>query len=159
AQAAIILVGDADQLPSIGPGQVLHDILQSERIPSIRLTEIHRQTEGSHIIVNAHRINRGEMPRFGSPGEVSDMFLFPALSAERAVRHVVDLVSSRIPQKFGFRSLRDVQVLAPMRAGPIGIDVLNAELQNVLNPPPGPRLPSNVRKAASSSPAARSCRP
>jgi exodeoxyribonuclease V alpha subunit len=75
------------------------------------------------------------MPRFGSAGETSDMFLFPAQSAEGAVRHVVDLVTSRIPQKFGFRSLRDVQVLAPMRAGPIGIDVLNAELQNVLNPP------------------------
>jgi exodeoxyribonuclease V alpha subunit len=135
AQASIVLVGDADQLPSIGPGQVLHDILQSERIPSIRLTEIHRQTEGSHIIVNAHRINRGELPRFGSAAEFSDMFLFPARSAEQAVRHVVDLVTSRIPHKFGFRSLRDVQVLAPMRTGPIGIDVLNAELQNVLNPP------------------------
>ncbi len=91
--------------------------------------------EGSHIIVNAHRINRGELPRFGSPNENSDMFLFPARSPEDAVRHVVDLVTSRIPQKFGFRSLRDVQVLAPMRSGAIGINVLNAELQNVLNPP------------------------
>ncbi|MEK6372597.1 MAG: ATP-dependent RecD-like DNA helicase [Acidobacteriota bacterium] len=134
-RAAIILVGDADQLPSIGPGQVLHDILQSERIPSIRLTEIHRQAEGSQIVLNAHRINRGELPRFGSISEGSDMFYFPASSPERAVRQVVDLVTTRIPQRFGFHSLRDVQVLAPMRSGPAGIHLLNAELQSALNPP------------------------
>jgi len=134
-EAALILVGDADQLPSIGPGQVLQDVLQSERIPSIRLTEIHRQAEGSHIIVNAHRINRGELPRYGSAGESSDMFLFRAVSPERAVRYVVELVTMRIPQKFGFHRLRDVQVLAPMRSGAIGVQLLNAELQRALNPP------------------------
>lgn len=80
--AAIVLVGDADQLPSIGPGQILHDILESGRVPSIRLTEIHRQLEGSDIIVNAHRINRGELPRFDAS---SDMFLFPVRSPEKAV--------------------------------------------------------------------------
>jgi exodeoxyribonuclease V alpha subunit len=134
-QAAIILVGDADQLPSVGPGQVLHDILRSDRVPSIRLTQIHRQAEGSQIVLNAHRINRGELPRFASSGDDSDMFHFPATSPERAVRHVVDLVTTRISRKFGFKSLRDVQVLAPMRSGPIGIDLLNAELQRALNPP------------------------
>jgi exodeoxyribonuclease V alpha subunit len=133
-QAAIILVGDADQLPSIGPGQVLHDILRSERIPSIRLTEIHRQTEGSQIVLNAHRINRGEFPRFGSARERSDMFFFPAESPEHAVHQVVELVATRIPRRFGFHPLRDVQVLAPMRSGSAGIDLLNAELQRAMNP-------------------------
>jgi len=133
--AALVLVGDADQLPSIGPGQVLHDILESKRLPVIRLTEIHRQAEGSHIIVNAHRINRGELPRFGAPDEQSYMFLFRAKSPERAVGHVIELVTTKIPQKFGFRTLRDVQVLAPMRKGPVGIDALNQALQNALNPP------------------------
>jgi exodeoxyribonuclease V alpha subunit len=134
-QAAIILVGDADQLPSIGPGQVLHDILRSERVPSIRLTEIHRQSEGSEIVVNAHRINKGRLPRFGSGSEWSDMFFFPAKSPEHAVRQVVELVAKRIPGRFGFHPLRDVQVLAPMRSGTVGIDLLNAELQRVMNPP------------------------
>ncbi|HEX7140303.1 MAG TPA: ATP-dependent RecD-like DNA helicase [Vicinamibacterales bacterium] len=133
-RAAIILVGDADQLPSIGPGQVLHDILRSERIPAIRLTQIHRQAEGSQIVLNAHRINRGELPQFASAAGGSDMFLFTASSPERAVRHVVDLVKTRIPKKFGFHSLRDVQVLAPMRNGTAGVHLLNAELQAVLNP-------------------------
>jgi exodeoxyribonuclease V alpha subunit len=135
AAAAIVIVGDADQLPSIGPGQVLHDILASERVPSIRLTEIHRQAAGSDIIANAHRINRGEHPRFGArPGE-SDMFLFPAKAPEVAVRHVVELVTERIPRQFGLKALRDVQVLAPMRNGTAGINLLNRELQRVINPP------------------------
>ena len=134
-KAAIILVGDADQLPSIGPGQVVHDILRSERIPSIRLTEIHRQTEGSQIVLNAHRIKRGALPRFGSRRADSDMFHFPARSSERAVHHVVELVTTRIPREFGFKSLRDVQVLAPMRSGAVGIDLLNAALQRAMNPP------------------------
>jgi exodeoxyribonuclease V alpha subunit len=129
-EAALILVGDADQLPSIGPGQVLHDVLRSERIPSIRLTEIHRQAEESRIIVNAHRIHGGERPRFGG-----DMFLFTARSPEQAVRHVVELVTARIPNKFGFHPLRDIQVLAPMRAGEIGVHLLNEQLQRALNPP------------------------
>lgn len=133
--AAIVMVGDADQLPSIGPGQVLHDILISERVPSIRLTEIHRQAAGSDIIANAHRINRGEHPKFGARVGESDMFLFPAKSAEVAVRHVVGLVTERIPQQFGLKALRDVQVLAPMRNGTAGIHLLNRELQRVINPP------------------------
>lgn len=134
AGGAIVLVGDADQLPSIGPGQVLHDILASARVPSIRLTEIHRQAAGSRIVVNAHRIIRGGLPAFGATNEETDMFLFKAYSPERAVEHVVDLVTTRIPRRFGFQSLRDVQVLAPMRNGPVGIHVLNSALQTALNP-------------------------
>lgn len=131
---SLILVGDADQLPSIGPGQVLHDILVSERIPAVRLTKIHRQAEGSDIITNAHRINRGESPRFRARDEASDMFHFRVTSPEEAVTRVVELVTERIPRRFGMRSLRDVQVLAPMRKGLVGIDGLNRELQRALNP-------------------------
>jgi exodeoxyribonuclease V alpha subunit len=134
-EAAIVLVGDADQLPSIGPGQVLHDILASARVPSVRLTEIHRQAAGSDIIANAHRIHRGEQPRFGARVGESDMFLFPAKSAETAVRHVVELVTERIPRQFQLKALRDVQVLAPMRNGTAGVHLLNRELQRAINPP------------------------
>jgi len=135
SDAAIVLVGDADQLPSIGPGQVLHDVLASERIPSIRLTEIHRQAEGSQIVLNAHRIHRGERPRFGKANETSDMFLFVADAPERAMTHVVDLVTKKIPQRFGFDPLREIQVLAPMRNGAIGVHLINEKLQAALNSP------------------------
>jgi exodeoxyribonuclease V alpha subunit len=135
AEAALILVGDADQLPSIGPGQVLHDILASARVPSVRLTQIHRQAAGSDIIANAHRINRGEQPRFGTRSAASDMFLFRAAAPEVALKHVVELVTQRIPTTFGLKALRDVQVLAPMREGSVGINALNRELQRVINPP------------------------
>jgi exodeoxyribonuclease V alpha subunit len=133
--AGIVLVGDADQLPSIGPGQVLYDILESGRVPSIRLTEIHRQAEGSDIIVNAHRINRGEMPLFNAKESRSETFLFPATLPEQAVARVVDVVTRGIPEKFGLKSLRDVQVLVPMRSGAVGVDALNEALQKSLNPP------------------------
>jgi exodeoxyribonuclease V alpha subunit len=135
ADAAIVLVGDADQLPSIGPGQVLHDILASGRVPSVRLTEIHRQAAGSDIIANAHRINRGEHPHFGVAGVASDMFLFKAPAPEVAVRRVVELVTERIPRQFGLKALRDVQVLAPMRNGSAGVNLLNRELQRAINSP------------------------
>ncbi len=134
-EAALVLVGDADQLPSIGPGQVLFDVIASGRVPSVRLTRIHRQAEESDIVVNAHRINAGEMPRFRKSGERTDMFLFPAANADEALQHVVDLVREKLPRKFGLKALRDVQVLAPMRNGTAGVNALNATLQRVLNPP------------------------
>ncbi|HYM59754.1 MAG TPA: ATP-dependent RecD-like DNA helicase [Thermoanaerobaculia bacterium] len=133
-KAGVVLVGDADQLPSVGPGQVLHDIIASERVPVVRLTHIHRQAEGSDIVLNAHRINRGERPRFRAAEEGSDMFRFRADSAEAAVNRIVELVTDRIPRRFGFHPLRDVQVLSPMRTGGVGVNVLNAELQRALNP-------------------------
>ena len=133
--AAIVLVGDADQLPSIGPGQVLYDILESGRVPSIRLTEIHRQAEGSDIIENAHRVRAGEMPLFGAAKDNAHTFLFPKPTPADAVACVVDVVTNRIPKTFGFRSLRDVQVLVPVRKGPVGVETLNEALQNALNPP------------------------
>jgi exodeoxyribonuclease V alpha subunit len=131
-EAALVLVGDADQLPSIGPGQVLHDVIASGSIPAVRLTRIHRQAEASDIIVNAHRINRGERPQFGND---RDLFLFAAATPEAALKHVVDLVTEKLPRKFGLRTLRDVQILSPMRNGSAGVIALNETLQRVLNPP------------------------
>jgi exodeoxyribonuclease V alpha subunit len=133
-EAGLILVGDADQLPSIGPGQVLHDIIASGVVPAVRLTHIHRQAEGSDIIVNAHRMNRGERPEFRAKGEPTDMYLFPTPTPEAAVSQIVRLVTERIPEKFGVAS-RDVQVLSPMRNGSAGVNALNAELQRTLNAP------------------------
>lgn len=133
--AALVLVGDADQLPSIGPGQVLYDVIASGRVPAVRLTKIHRQASESDIIVNAHRINRGQPPSFAARGSRTDMFLFHAATAEEARQHVVDLVTEKLPRKFGLKALRDVQVLSPMRNGTAGVHALNETLQRVLNPP------------------------
>jgi len=130
--AALVLVGDADQLPSIGPGQVLHDVIASGQIPSVRLTHIHRQAQASSIIVNAHRINSGRTPQFEG---ATDMFLFPAQNGEAAVRHVVELMSGKLHTRFGFDVRREVQVLSPMREGPAGVKALNETLQRALNPP------------------------
>jgi exodeoxyribonuclease V alpha subunit len=135
SDAAIVLVGDADQLPSIGPGQVLYDILGSGRVPNIRLTRIYRQRGGSQIIANAHRINRGEQPQLATKKGDSDSYLFRADTPEKTVQHVVGLLSKKLREEFGLHPLRDVQVIAPMRPGPVGIDVLNASLQAALNPP------------------------
>jgi len=132
-RSGLILVGDADQLPSIGPGQVLHDILATELIPAVRLTQIHRQAEGSHIIVNAHRINSGQQPRFPAAGEQADMFYWPARLPEDAVKRIVELVTERIPNKFNIRPY-EIQVLAPMRNGTAGVHNLNDALQRALNP-------------------------
>jgi exodeoxyribonuclease V alpha subunit len=132
---ALVLVGDADQLPSIGPGQVLYDVIASERVPAVRLTRIHRQAAESDIVVNAHRINSGQFPLFRERGQATDMFLFPAATAEGALQHVVDLVGEKLPRKFGLKALRDVQVLSPMRNGTAGVHALNETLQRVLNPP------------------------
>jgi exodeoxyribonuclease V alpha subunit len=98
----------------------------------VRLTEIFRQAEGSYIVVNAHRINRGEMPLF--PKSATDMFLFPADDAERAAELIVDLVRTRIPRKFGFDPMEEVQVLSPLHRGAAGVGELNRRLQAALNP-------------------------
>ena len=127
----LVLVGDVDQLPSVGAGDVLRDIIASELVPVTHLTEIFRQAKGSDIITNAHLINQGESPDFST--ESGDFFLFPAETAEKAAEWVVDLVTQRIPQKFGVSS-EDIQVLVPMYRGPAGITALNAQLQDALNP-------------------------
>ncbi len=126
----LLLVGDVDQLPSVGAGDVLRDVIASGTTPLTRLSVIFRQAAGSHIITNAHRINKGEMPIFEG---ASDFFLFPADAPEDAAQWVNDVVCNRIPQKFGL-SPREIQVLAPMYRGPAGVHALNQRLQETLNP-------------------------
>ena len=133
----LLLVGDVDQLPSVGAGDVLRDVIASGIAPVTRLSYIFRQESGSQIITNAHRINQGKMPAFQAGGELpaNDFFLFPAEKAEEAATWVQDVVCNRIPSKFGFDPVRQVQVLAPMYRGPAGVNALNERLQASLNPP------------------------
>ncbi len=135
----LLLVGDVDQLPSVGAGDVLRDVIASGLVPVSRLDVIFRQASGSLIITNAHRINEGQMPQYparddsqGGPPE-GDFFLFPAQTAEEAALWVQELVCERIPDKFGLAP-GHIQVLAPMYRGPAGVTALNAGLQERLNP-------------------------
>ncbi len=129
----LLLVGDIDQLPSVGAGDVLRDIIASDLAPVTRLNAIFRQAAGSQIITNAHKINQGQMPVFSRESE--DFFLFPAEEPEDAAHWVQEVVSRRIPDKFGYNPVDDIQVLAPMYRGLAGVHALNERLQAVLNPP------------------------
>ena len=189
AHAAMLLVGDADQLPSVGPGSVLAEIIGSERVPTVRLTEIFRQAGSSRIVVNAHRINRGELPEYPRPpgrsegagagseaagagagpgsgsdpgsgsgagagtgtgaerrasrasrADPSDFYVIPVRDAEEARDRLLHVVTERIPRRFGFDPLDDLQVLTPGRRGGLGAAALNAELQSRLNPDSGARV-------------------
>lgn len=131
--AHLLLVGDADQLPSVGPGNVLRDLLQSETIPSVLLTDLFRQAQQSKIIVNAHRINAGLMP-FTKIEATSDFFFMSEEDPMRAQQLILDLVHRRLPAKYHFNPITDIQVLAPMYKGPVGVTSLNEELQKRLNP-------------------------
>jgi len=133
----ILFVGDVDQLPSVGAGDVLRDVIASGAAPVTRLNTIFRQAAGSHIITNAHRINRGDSPQFSKAesSEIEDFFLFPAEDAISAADWIEDVVCNRIPQKFGFDPISQIQVLAPMYRGPAGVTALNQRLQEKLNPP------------------------
>jgi exodeoxyribonuclease V alpha subunit len=133
-RAALLIVGDIDQLPSVGPGQVLADIIASGAVPVARLTEVFRQAAESRIIANAHRINRGAVPDLTRPEKESDFYFVPADAPETAVTRIIDLVKVRIPQRFGLDPVRDIQVLCPMNRGGIGARSLNIELQGALNP-------------------------
>ncbi|MBW2261474.1 MAG: ATP-dependent RecD-like DNA helicase [Deltaproteobacteria bacterium] len=133
--ARLVLVGDADQLPSVGPGNVLRDILRSHRVPSVRLEEIFRQKGGSMIISNAHRINRGMMPETETAeGAVLDYFFVDRKEPEEVLSAVTELVTTRIPRKWGFDPVDEVQVLTPMHRGIIGAQNLNREMSQRLNP-------------------------
>jgi exodeoxyribonuclease V alpha subunit len=132
-EASLLLVGDADQLPSVGPGAVLGDILASEQAPCARLTELFRQAQESAIVVTAHRVNAGEVPALRSE-PTSDFFFLRADSPEAAQRLVVDLVARRLPARYGFDPVRDIQTLAPMYRGAAGVTALNLALQARLNP-------------------------
>ena len=133
-RAALLLVGDVDQLPSVGPGQVLADVIRSGVVPVVRLTEVFRQPAESRIIVNAHRINQGLIPEL-TPIERGDFYFVDAADAEDGVRKLLVVVQDRVPKRFGFDPIRDIQVLCPMNRGGLGARSLNIELQNALNPP------------------------
>ncbi len=136
ARAALLLVGDVDQLPSVGPGQVLGDIIGSGAVPVVRLTEVFRQAATSRVIVNAHRINQGLMPEADAGRHArSDFYVIEAADPEIAAAKIVAVVRDRIPKAFGLDPIRDVQVLCPMNRGGVGARSLNIELQKVLNPP------------------------
>jgi exodeoxyribonuclease V alpha subunit len=134
--AGLLLVGDVDQLPSVGPGQVLADVIASGRVAVARLTEVFRQAGESRIVVNAHRINRGEVPEGAAPGETSDFHLIEADNPDTALALLTEMVARRIPRRFGLDPLRDIQVLTPMLRGTLGSRNLNHELQRALNPDP-----------------------
>jgi exodeoxyribonuclease V alpha subunit len=130
----LLLVGDVDQLPSVGPGAVLRDVIASGAVPCVRLREIFRQAARSLIVTNAHRINDGEPPLAPAPGAQADFFIVERHDPERARATIIELVTSRIPNRFGLDPLRDVQVLTPMNRGPAGAAALNEALQAALNP-------------------------
>ena len=129
--AKLILVGDKDQLPSVSPGNILADIIDSGLITVSTLTEIHRQEEGSLIVVNAHRINDGEMPLIRNDSK--DFFFDRRYTPEDVLTDIVSLVTERLPRYFHV-SPSDIQVLAPLKRSPAGVEALNAALQNALNP-------------------------
>jgi exodeoxyribonuclease V alpha subunit len=128
----LILAGDMNQLPSVGPGNVLKDIIASSMIKTVKLDEIFRQAEESMIIVNAHRINRGEAPYLNIKDK--DFFLFSEDSPEAIVKKIIELCRKRLPDTFGLDPMKDIQVLTPTKKGPVGVVNLNIELQKVLNP-------------------------
>jgi exodeoxyribonuclease V alpha subunit len=134
-RTAVILVGDVDQLPSVGPGQFLTDLIDSGVVPVIRLTEVFRQAATSRIVRSAHQINRGVFPSLPEKGEASDFYLVAAEEPEVIAQTVVDLVQTRLPRKFEVDPIRDIQVLCPMNRGITGARGINQALQAVLNPP------------------------
>jgi len=133
-RASLLLVGDVDQLPSVGPGQVLGDIIASASVPVVRLTEVFWQAAESRFIVNAHRINHGLMPDL-VPAESGDFYFVDAADPEEGVRKLLAIVRDRIPKRFALDPIRDIQVLCPMNRGGLGARSLNIELQNAVNPP------------------------
>lgn len=130
----LILVGDVDQLPSVGPGRVLADLIRSEAVEVVRLTEIFRQAERSLIVVNAHRVNQGVMPVLESVDSQGDFFFIERSEPEAIVETIAEIVAKRIPGRFGLNPVEQLQVLTPMNRGPLGTDSLNAVLRDLLNP-------------------------
>jgi exodeoxyribonuclease V alpha subunit len=135
----LILVGDVDQLPSVGPGRVLADVIRSGAVEVVRLSEIFRQAERSLIVVNAHRLNQGTMPILESADPDGDFFFFARRTPEEIVDTVAQLVAKRIPKGFGLDPVAQVQVLTPSNRGPLGAEILNAALRALLNPE-GPEI-------------------
>ncbi len=138
--AAVLLVGDVDQLPSVGPGAVLADIIASEAVPTVCLTEIFRQAASSQIIVNAHRINQGLLPEKSKDNEESDFYFIQGETPEAIHAKLMRVVTKRIPAHFGLHPINDVQILTPMNRGGLGTRSLNIDLQAQLNPDSYPRI-------------------
>jgi len=138
--ATFILVGDVNQLPSVGAGSVLHDIIQSNAVPVVELNEIFRHAEKSQIIVNAHKINNGIIPSFkpsdpsGGPDQKNDFYFIQQEDPEKVLEIIMELTKERIPRRFGFDPVDEIQVLTPMHKGVVGSENLNSKLQNALNP-------------------------
>lgn len=134
-RAAVIFVGDADQLPSVGPGRVLRDVIASNVVPAIHLTEIFRQAAESRIVTGAHRINHGQLPEFPEEGDKSsDLYFVEAPEPDRALAIIQKMVSESIPRRLGFNPLDDIQILTPMQKGELGAKNLNVVMQALLNP-------------------------
>lgn len=133
--ASLLLVGDIDQLPSVGPGMALRHLIESQVVPVVRLTEVFRQAAHSRIITNAHRINQGQPPESPDPHALSDFYCLHRPEPERLLASLLDLVRHRIPARFRLDPLRDIQILCPMNRGALGTRELNARLQAELNPP------------------------
>jgi len=138
-RSALLLVGDVDQLPSVGPGQVLSDMIESGAVPVVRLTEVFRQAAQSRIITNAHRINSGNMPDL-APDAASDFHFIEADEPEAVIAKLVDVVARRLPKRYGVDPIRDIQVLCQLNRGGLGARTLNVELQAALNPPGADRV-------------------
>ena len=131
--ASLLLVGDVDQLPSVGAGQALKDIIESGVIPTVHLTEIFRQAADSDIILNAHRVNKGLIPNL-TPKEGSDFYFVEAEPGDDIINKIITMVKDRIPKRFNLNPIQDIQLLCPMQRGGAGARSLNIELQKVLNP-------------------------
>jgi exodeoxyribonuclease V alpha subunit len=132
--ASLLLVGDVDQLPSVGPGMVLRDLIESQVVPVVRLTEIFRQAANSRIVTNAHRINQGLLPELSDLGSDSDFYFIERQEPERIIDTLVEVVKERIPKRFSLDPIRDIQILSPMHRGLMGVRELNVRLQTELNP-------------------------
>ncbi|HVC44393.1 MAG TPA: ATP-dependent RecD-like DNA helicase [Candidatus Binataceae bacterium] len=131
--SSILLVGDRDQLPSVGPGSVLKDVIASGLVPVVQLEQVYRQARESLIVANAHRLNRGEMPETPNEAE-GDFFFFERASPDDVLGTIKELVQNRLVGRFGIADPREIQVLTPMNRGPLGTQALNRELQALLNP-------------------------
>ncbi len=129
----LLLVGDADQLPSVGPGAFLADLLASPQVGRVRLTEVHRQSEASRIVTAAHQVLHGHVPQGSGRGEGGDFFVIPRQTTEEIAETLVEIVRDRLPRQ-GFDPIADVQVLAPVHRGPLGTQALSERLREALNP-------------------------
>ena len=134
AQSTLILVGDADQLPSVGPGNVLGDLVETGKVPVVRLQTVFRQARASLIIENAHLVNAGKLPQKQVEGYESDFYMIEKEDPDEVLRIIKEIVCQRIPTRFGFDPVEDVQILSPMHKGTVGTENLNRELQQMLNP-------------------------